>query len=356
MYTIVALWSRKVQAHLNTDNDAKLFNIYQIMQWVSGLILPMVYQSRPNLTWNQMFSVMVVLPEYYFSRTRQRSYERKAMGEEAKDIALSKLRNLSMYFPYTLLIPGTIAFKKSLTRPQAKAKKQSTGETKTQTRLQKAASYLLNNPDTTKVTGAYPYRAPFSPVVSTQTPTEKLAKLEQVKASKGEDDTYIYKNQAYVIQNGAILFKYSKRRDFYETYGSENEIHAPDVSKSATALIHNINFGLEICFDHRQGSLATDINFQDQMLKNLVNHNYLPSFMTSSPKVHVVVSDSVGNSSSPVQEGGFFIHASSDDSQTGVLYKKNGLLVNNEVGYLEKLAGPIPFDGDPLHVYLINLG
>ncbi|MEQ9371386.1 MAG: hypothetical protein RIG63_20520 [Coleofasciculus chthonoplastes F3-SA18-01] len=350
MNTIVVLWSRNISKHINTDNAQKFHHVSNIMSWVNNTIIPYVVQNAPHLKWNDAFNAIIVLPEYYFSRTRQHSYQRKAMGEEAKDIVLQQLLQYSRYFPKILLLPGTIAFKKSLVRPPNKTIQQSTRQRKSQSRLQKASSYLLSSPDDTKITSNYPFGSPYSPASSTLTPREKLQRLDQL----GEN-AYIYKNQACVIQNGQILFKYNKRKDYFETYGSSNEIHAPDVNRSASKTIHGIDFGLEICFDHAQRSLVEDITYENRMAQHLAAHGYAPQpTMTSTPQIHIVVSDWASNSASPVREGGFFIHASSNNTQTCVKLKKHGTLVDHEPGRLAKIA-ECWVDGDPLHAYLIDI-
>jgi hypothetical protein len=131
-----------------------------------------------------------------------------------------------------------------------------------------------------------------------------LANLSQI-VSPGTTGYRAY-NELYPFLDGKRLNPYLKQWDYKETEGATatSQAFVPG-SSSATKDIGGFEFGMEICFDHFNGALKS---------KN-------------GPEVdlHIVVSDCVDTKEANMhmKDGGYFIHASSDSSETCV-YKKTG--------------------------------
>jgi len=157
---------------------------------------------------------------------------------------------------------------------------------------------------------------------------------------------YIYKNQAYLIQNQEVLFKYAKKKSFFETYGAPDTFHAPDLNLSGTKVIHDIVFGLEICYDHNQLVLTDDLRRGGGCAASG------RPFPTMLPKIHIVVSDCVEQKKSPVADSGFFIHSSSRVEYSTVSYNYRGDERKEMEGALAHVLTCF-FWGDQVDFYMI---
>jgi hypothetical protein len=110
-------------------------------------------------------------------------------------------------------------------------------------------------------------------------------------------------NELYPFLGGTRMNPYLKQWDFKETEGARatSQAFVPG-SSSATKVIGGFEFGMEICADHNAGALNSK----------------------SGPEVdfHIVVSDCVETDvdNMHMKVGGYFIHASSDSTETCVYW------------------------------------
>jgi predicted amidohydrolase len=351
MKILIVVWSRRIAQHLHRPTPEKLDVVGRLMTWAHQVLVPQVNATHPGTAWFPHFRTLIVLPEYFLSQSQVNIGAAKALDEGQKDAALATLRGWSQWFPEQLLVPGTIAFRKPLVRPATKPGVRADGSVKAD-RTMKLVANLRAAPDTPRIQQAYA----GNPHAVSPSTADKLATFglhEQLRRMGLPVQTFIYKNQAFVIQNGHVLYKYNKRRDFFETHGAPNDIHAPDTSLGATQVIHGMTFGFEICFDHNQGALAGDIAREHQVAGALQNHGYAVA-MPVPPQIHVVVSASVHNAGSPVREGGLYVHASTADAQSGVWRRRGAAMLPVEAGTLAVVYDNV-YAGDRLRAWLAEV-
>ena len=307
MKILVALWSRDVYKRTwGYSDDQRLLSLSRAVKMVQDHV-PSSISNQPGA----IHSIFVA-PEYFFSAQRNADTDPRAVSEEAKDKLVVALRALSSLYPKTLLIPGTIAFRKSLVRPQGKEYKadpntgnrpQDQARLKTTSREAKAERNLKNMLPVMKTT----YKG--SPEDDKKHGSQILdfkAKIEKIN-KKAE----VIKNQAYVFLNGALKCKYAKKIDVYESVGSDPGVFVPNLKRGVEE-IENIKFGFEICGDHGGGIFAA-----------LAKSKLAGPPLTSMPDIHIVSSAFIGieDSKNPAREGGFLLHASSELSHTHVYHK-----------------------------------
>ncbi len=114
-------------------------------------------------------------------------------------------------------------------------------------------------------------------------------------------------NTAHGLLNGEVVVTYNKQGNFYEEIGDDHLIFAPG-GRTGIREIEGIRFGLEVCLDHGLGTLARQCRADRPI------------------DVQVVLSDYVDpdQASQVVREGGYFVHASTNASYTGVWRKDGG--------------------------------
>src|SRR5581483_6671793 len=121
-------------------------------------------------------------------------------------------------------VPGTIAWKK----PQARS---APGKTNV-TRTQKAIDRVYNSPLSSKVK------------------SEKLELLLGLSQKIHPNELWFAYNTAYVLHNGEIIHKYSKKNDFTEVNANESNggriVFIPG-DRSPYFTVDGVDFALEIC-------------------------------------------------------------------------------------------------------------
>src|SRR5437016_5576658 len=157
---IVALWNRdtaKKQAGFNADRIRLLNEALQACQAQFGTIL------KPG----QKIKGIFLAPEYYFASEHAGQVERygslneRCLTETGKDFIVQSLLTASKTYPQILLIPGTVAWKKSLTRtPDQEFKRnpetyRRTNIAKTQTRQDSVYNAINTNYLSGGATGGY---------------------------------------------------------------------------------------------------------------------------------------------------------------------------------------------------------
>lgn len=260
-------------------------------------------------------SMVFVAPEYMFTaknfqlcKISDLTSNRFLQKDERDDIVSSLQKTSARYGRQLVFAPGSIAYRQELSAvPKDRMETVSVAMTHIKTaaeNLQKKKYPLLGGDShldkvlASNLAGRKPL-----------TPRDKLKQLQ--KAIKSPTDTYyLADNAMYMLNNGRIVASYTKRADFHERLpgAPANTIFVPGI-KPGRATIGAINFGLEICFDHANGVLKSS-----------------PSVTGSLPRVHLLCSACVGNdvTSVLVRDGGYLVHASSNEKATCIWRKRGG--------------------------------
>ena len=232
--------------------------------------------------------------------------------EDDRDAIVQQVRQVSQKLQDFLFVPGTIAFKKNLVRPDAQKRKmdpataERTGALKTKPRAEKALAAFDNAWSVTDYKDARPFGT-----------MEKLAARKQQMANDiafsgpllGEP--FVFKNIAYVYLSGSIVYKYSKQADFFETLGDPN-VHFIPGGRSCITDIDSIRFGFEVCMDH--SLRITGNSLASYKSKGLAT-------LQKPPDIHILLSDYTDNQYFPMRNGGFMLHASTNKNCSAVFYK-----------------------------------
>ena len=129
-----------------------------------------------------------------------------------------------------------------------------------------------------------------------------------------QDQIQILRNSLYVISGGQVLHKYNKVADYHEVLDMDDQpsVFVPGDMERQTKELFGKRFGFEICLDHDLDMLGFG---RAKPLKELMDF-------------HILLSASVPTSRAHLKEGGLFIHASSDESQSRVARVVNGRWVD----------------------------
>ncbi len=375
---VVALWNRDTatkQAGFNPDRLRLLNDALQACQAQLATIL------KPA----QKIKGIFLAPEYYFARENAGQVERygslneRCLTETGKDFIVQHLLTVSKTYPQVLLIPGTVAWKKSVTRtPDQEFKRdpethRRTNIAKTQTRQDSVFNAINTNFGIGGSRGGYlatellraKIRRELNPATGLANPDDVAAQIHilfqqsendlrlALQARFGTSDgmyksvpthqenadalfdgtaTHVMKNTAFVFLNGKIRFKYNKKNDFHEALSDAGETIFCPGAKSGFATVEGIDIGLEICLDHAVQALA---------------NTPLPA--SGTPMFHILTSASVGVTHAVVRENGYLIHASSDKNMA-VVSQKTSTGWNNATPVQKTSVG-----GDPLDIYKIKV-
>lgn len=268
-----------------------------------------------------------VAPEYMFahpvSSGDHNTGDMRHITEAEKSALLVELTTLSNLHPCLLLIPGTIAWRKTFDRVGAKQTSTKTGMPKPLSRQEKAVRALETYATDMQLGMRHRLAGRRTSLGGTQynaqTTSEKVAEVRAPTAM------YMARNTAYVLLNGAVVLKYNKRGDYHEVVEAGHEtIHIPgsqmgrfqvqpvqSVSKPGVPPPRPITFGLEICLDHAYGTARRD----------------LPVHAGGEVDIHIVSSAmvSIGNERLVCKPGGYLIHACSHLSWSKVMRKNGGV-------------------------------
>jgi hypothetical protein len=250
---------------------------------------------------------MFVAPEYTFANPitekRKEKFDHfygveRYVEEKEKDEIYNQLRAISRNYPDVLFLPGSIAWRKPLTRPKGakyvdKGKTYSThvpGTLKTSSRVDKAFNTVLDHANYAgKLAGGVVERDGCE-LDGNQTPTY-IDKAVEVLDPSG----YMAQNTLYGFLGGACVLKYAKQGDFHEVTSGAKTTFVPGVYKGPFT-IGALTLGIEICLDHVWGFVQPKING------------------TAEPLIHLVISacaNKQDHRKSQMKQGGFFVHCSS---------------------------------------------
>lgn len=256
------------------------------------------------------FKGMVICPEYFFADFKNN--QRLPLSETKKENLHRLLLKMSAEYPDILLIPGTLFYEKSLDRPDyAKYKMvksgkhtgEREGELKTGDRREKvvqkmhtALSVASSSGNTWGIETTY--------LDKNLGGVDVLSMNAKYRALRDGTATSFCRNRAYLLLGGTQVARYDKQYDYKESTASQPDemIFVPGTTNQLPE-IGGLKFGMEICFDHWNGALKT---------RGIAVH------------FHIVISDWVSTTTTNfnLQNGGFFIHASTHPDETKLYWNQ----------------------------------
>jgi hypothetical protein len=281
------------------------------------------------------FLFLFVAPEYLFAA----SDTAHAIPQSEKDDLVGRLKALSLSYPYLILVPGTIAWKKPVVRtiPESYKRDKTTGlrtnVKKERTRLSKFNERVDFSVNTDIAIAEHRVDLQIKqlladPLVSLsekkrlQNPKYRdeliesaLIKAKQrrketltnmsVNLQKQPDRCFVARNTCYAFYAGKEVARYHKRGDFHEVVPSESDngyiIFEPGGGPDGNGdmfEVESVKFGIEICLDH--------------------NYGFLSQTSSTKPDVHIIVSAAVKfvNEHAHVPPHHWIVHASSSFDYT----------------------------------------
>lgn len=237
------------------------------------------------------FQAIFVAPEYMFTGENTAKRREPMLFSEKNDV-IRDIKDISKTFSNILIYPGSIFYKEALGGATVEA---TTASHKAMANLisSELSSSKMTARDKTDLLSGWKTGGG----VSVPGITDMSAALKKPKPN-----TFRAWNSVQAFLGGEAVIKtpYVKNWDFKETEGASVEklMYVPG-SHSGRRTINNFEFGIEVCFDHANSALKgsrTEVDF------------------------HVLMSDWVASkvAGMSMKKGGYFIHASSQPTQTMV--------------------------------------
>jgi hypothetical protein len=365
---IVALWSVNTQSMQHLTLDARFAGLKDCVYKAHGLAMGAMkdqgFADRPF--------ALFVAPEYLAAQPvthlagdqlpplppsgafpMGHSGDRRHIDEAAKDIQLQRYVGLSTTCKGMILVPGTIAWRKPLVRPDAKLlhgnkNRPNFGLPKTVSRYDKALASVQFYQQRQGLgldqgmAGAH-WTGHLPPTTRQKLDALNAAKvygpLGSVFGYLPGDLQYMARNTAYVLLDGQVLCKYHKQGDFHEVLVGTDTVHIPGrldgrfPVRPTSPAQREIRFGIEICLDHACQAVEKDVKNMGYVDVHIITSAQLP---TDEAKVAAA-------------NAGYLVHASSNEANSGVWQRgKEGLKP-------VKTIWAEPFLGFPLQLYAIEL-
>jgi hypothetical protein len=316
----------------NKDSNFKLSIPQRLgnMRWVMNAFSQwMGTLNQADLQLDNPFTGIFIAPEYYFT-TPNPAGTREFLGLATKNQIDLDLVQLSRAYPKILMVPGTIHYDVQLTQQdKEQAGFQLLKAAKDRILREKA----LAKPRTVlEDTMSHAASGAFSKVPSMNAMATQL--LDKTTTPRKVH------NVTSLLLNGRVWGSYDKHTDFYESksISPDQSMFVPGTQDECPEIgdgVRKFRFGVEICFDH--------------------GNAVLKSRAPANLHFHIVVSDSVPTNPAhmAMRNGGYFLHASTDWSES-VIYRRgdDGQLVN-ETNTLMKQH--LPLGSDYLEFFLIQL-
>jgi predicted amidohydrolase len=207
-----------------------------------------------------------VAPEFLFTKSRTLHFYDEAEKEKIR----AHLIQLGQKFPKVLIVPGTVAWTKTLQRPATVEKVQD--EERYKRRLKKLETN--EERDFSKYLKKYSANLGITTTDKTlkgvidiaQEHQGEMLKQFQRRLEKRDLTLRIARNTAFILWGGAIYKTYHKRFEAVTDAGVSDEMTSQDDYKNtifmpgdrpATFSIEGLNIGVEICADNAHSSLKT---------------------------------------------------------------------------------------------------
>lgn len=290
-----------------------------------------------------------VAPEYLFaypSKGDNHAYgDQRHLNENDKTNLLKRLEEKSKNCPGLVIIPGTVAWEKTLWRPDDRANHKKGANANKPKSISRAEKAITAVADYAKNFKSGNLNAPLSGPHQNHQATTTKNKLDLLELQMFDPYAWIRiaRNTAYILYEGKTLLKYNKKADFHEVLTGNNVVHIPGKHPGRFELplgdlsLRPISCGIEICLDHAFDTLEKSIP------------------PNGAVDIHILVSawiqpkPCVGT----VKPGGYMVHASSNDRVSKVYKHDLGSILwgHREVSPDEK----IDLGKFPINIYKINL-
>jgi hypothetical protein len=345
---IVSTWHRPSGRQQQLNQDQRLLHLKSAVEAAAGQV------ATAGLDANGLIKGIFVAPEYHFARqyagcawpggpTVSRSISRKS----EKALRNNLIRNLSTKHRRLLIFPGTVAWTAPydsadfLARYRFYVKRArflEVSDAENFAQIKEAWSIDLDTGLWITITDAISRQekgctlnlagASNSDIQNEQTSNpafyanmvfyarmineigyQVVRQRERVNSGSLSPQRTMF-NTAHGLLNGQVVVTYNKQGNFHEEVGDDHLIFAPG-GRSGITEIEGVRFGLEVCLDHAMGTLARQSRADRPI------------------DVQVVLSDYVDpdQAHQAAREGGYFVHASTNASYTGVWKKDGGKLV-----------------------------
>lgn len=355
MKFVVGLWAVETSGEVFTaaTMDARIIELGHALTHFDTLV------AAANLPHSQLIKGIFLAPEYFLAHqyadyidttliSPQRIERTISIGD--RDRCVQQIRTLSAAHPNVLIIPGSIAWKKTFTRqagedmardPRTQERtavpKVAPGDRRTRAvghlnhfinldakyaRIKSDSEWIKDRtrPGIDKARYKGRWHVP-----SNEAKRDMASGNTDIVLRDGKGGTvtktlpavveYYMRNTAYVYFNNEIIYKYHKRGDFFEAINTYEQVFIPsrkepitDISVTATK---QMKFGFEICLDHNI-----------EMLKTFIRKDGL-----GEPDFHIICSAAVKNNTANMcmRDGGFLLHASSETDYTVVYENDRGI-------------------------------
>ena len=305
----VGMWCLDTVSKQNLGTQLRLKMLADELKKFNAHCLRMDEKIEENLTRKEKernrqskMNAIFIAPENLFCRplTEDRGFrygDTRHLNETQKNEILRDLKVLSKKYPKMLIIPGSISWKKPITRPLGTDRpwwKQLATDNPfaalavpEPSRREKSISRVRANRRTLGIGRDEPLSVALGFVnesTPASTPREKVTHLESA--------TDIAKNTSYVVFNGELLVKYNKSSDFHEVLDGPGTVFIPG-AVAARFKCDGMFFGLDICMDNNYASLQEDASTVD---------------------IHILISAATEGEpkNANLKSGGWFIHCSSN--------------------------------------------
>lgn len=343
---IVALWSINTQGMQQAPLDLRWRVLKKCVEHAYELALKRL--ATQGLDLNDKPFALFVAPEYLMAQPdpsgRHAQGSRRHMDEADKDNLLQRFIALSNTCKGMLMIPGTIAWRKSLERSgwdvnHMRADHPQWGQPKTVSRYDKAIGSVQFYQQRQGFALTDRLSRALNSGVLAPTTQQKLDALNQAKAlvphttAHGyapNDLRYMARNTAYVLLDGLVRLKYNKQADFHEIQDGTSTVHIPGKMDGRFGIQptnpkqRGIRFGLEVCLDHAYQTTGKEIAQMGKVDVHIITSAQLP---TRDANVATV-------------DAGYVVHASSNADYTGV--KSRGWFGGNEKPFATETISTFP--------------
>lgn len=320
MEFVVGLWSVDT-----LQSSFTLADVNQRIEWLAKALKALNDRvSREKFPKAQTVRGIFLAPEYFLAHKKKKSGDatqwdaERTISAVQRDSCVQRICKLSKNYPNILIIPGSIAWKKTFER-DARDKKT------TDRRLRGIGhiEHYINLDNNYHIGGTTARKLDIDGTITYR--PSMAAKKEIVRGNSFTENVkgkifhtekmikYYMRNTAYVFHNGNIIYKYHKLGDFFESINTSDTVFIPSqrspiVSIQVTAS-QKMTFGFEICLDHNLGTL-----------------NAISKDTGAAPlDFHTICSASVENeiNNMCMRDGGYMLHASSEQQSTAI-YERVG--------------------------------
>ena len=205
---------------------------------------------------------VIVAPEYFFAKpvpsySKNQLHEQlgsktvhdRQLSEQEKNTILEQLKAISAQHPDILIMPGTIAFNKSLQREENAAQYARRKGAEPESEAEKALMEKFNNKPSRYIKARRRHRAAIDDGRYLVNKVRDGQRGNYLTANS----THIAKNTAYVFCGGEIIHKQNKVAGWDEVlkqHGNQRATFIPGELNQGNFEFNGVSHSMEICADH----------------------------------------------------------------------------------------------------------